>query len=111
MPYKIHTLLTDNGQVERMNRTLKEATVQRFFYQTHLHFRKHLQDFVNAYNFARRLKTLKGLTPNEYICAVWTKEPQRFKPLHSGTKQLERFSYGYSPSSARRHPERSEGSL
>jgi transposase InsO family protein len=24
-----------NGQVERMNRTLKEATVKRFFYQTH----------------------------------------------------------------------------
>ncbi|HEY0308373.1 MAG TPA: IS481 family transposase, partial [Acidobacteriaceae bacterium] len=39
---------------------------------------------VNAYNFARRLKTLKGLTPYEYICSTWTKEPQRFKlnPTH-----------------------------
>src|SRR3954451_22484649 len=27
---------------------------------------------------ARRLKTLKGLTPYEYICKVWTAEPQRF---------------------------------
>ena len=25
-------------------------------------------DFVAAYNFARRLKTLKGLTPYEFIC-------------------------------------------
>jgi hypothetical protein len=25
--------------------------------------RAHLRDFVDAYNFARRLKTLRGLTP------------------------------------------------
>ncbi|MGH6796061.1 MAG: IS481 family transposase, partial [Methylocella sp.] len=30
-------------------------------------------------NFAKRLKTLKGLTPYEYICKIWTKEPDRFK--------------------------------
>ena len=68
-----------NGQVERMNRTLKEATVQRFFSQTHDQLRRHLTDFVAAYNFARRRKTLKGLTPYESSCALWTKEPQRFK--------------------------------
>ncbi|MGE4036009.1 MAG: IS481 family transposase, partial [Parvularculaceae bacterium] len=28
---------------------------------------------------ARRLKTLKGLTPFEFICKCWTKEPKRFK--------------------------------
>jgi hypothetical protein len=32
-----------------------------------------------AYNFAKRLKTLKGLTPYEYICKIWTNEPDRFK--------------------------------
>ena len=44
----------------------------------------HLADFVAAYNFARRLKTLKGLTPYEFICKLWTKEPDRFilDPLH-----------------------------
>jgi transposase InsO family protein len=52
-----------NGQVERMNRTLKDATVKRYFYETHEQLRTHLTDFVMAYNFARRLKTLKGLTP------------------------------------------------
>jgi transposase InsO family protein len=73
-----------NGQVERMNRTLKEATVKRFYYQTHDELRSHLTDFVSAYNFAKRLKTLKGLTPYEYICKLWTKEPERFTldPLH-----------------------------
>jgi transposase InsO family protein len=73
-----------NGQVERMNRTIKEATVQRFYYATHDQLRTHLDDFVQAYNFARRLKTLKGLTPYEFICKQWTLEPERFRlnPLH-----------------------------
>jgi len=73
-----------NGQVERMNRTIKEATVKRFYYETHDQLRSHLTDFVGAYNFAKRLKTLKGLTPYEYICKTWTKEPERFTldPLH-----------------------------
>jgi transposase-like protein len=67
-----------NGQVERMSRTIKDATVKRFHYETHDELRSHLADFVSAYNFAKRLKTLKGLTPYEYICRVWTKEPERF---------------------------------
>jgi predicted transposase YbfD/YdcC/transposase-like protein len=67
-----------NGQVERMNRTIKEATVKRFYYETHDQLREHLANFVAAYNFAKRLKTLKGLTPYEFICKCWTKEPQRF---------------------------------
>ena len=35
--------------------------------------------FLDAYNFAKRLKTLKGLTPFESICKAWTSEPDRFK--------------------------------
>ncbi len=32
----------------------------------------------------RRLKTLRGLTPYEYICKIWTAKPQRFtlEPHH-----------------------------
>jgi transposase InsO family protein len=73
-----------NGQVERMNRTLKEATVKRFHYETHEQLRSHLADFVNAHNFGRRLKTLKGLTPDEAICKAWTAERKQFTldPLH-----------------------------
>ena len=67
-----------NGQVERMNRTIKDATVKRFYYETHDQLRQHLADFVSAYNFARRLKTLRGLTPYEAICKAWTDEPSRF---------------------------------
>lgn len=67
-----------NGQVERMNRTIKDATVKRYYYQSHEQLKSHLQTFLMAYNFARRLKTLKGLTPYEYVCKIWTKEPERF---------------------------------
>lgn len=124
LPYKIHTILTDNGiqftnrsrdknaghhifgrvcqendiehrltkinhpwtngQVERMNRTLKDATVKRYYYATNEQLKDHLHTFVTAYNFAKRLKTLKGLTPFEHIIKCWTDEPKRFKsnPSH-----------------------------
>ena len=124
VPYKIHTILTDNGiqftnrkvdkyawthifdrvcyenkiehrltkvnhpwtngQVERMNRTIKEATVKRYYYNSHKELRQHLYAFVNAYNFAKRLKTLKGLTPYEFIINTWQSEPERFNinPYH-----------------------------
>jgi transposase InsO family protein len=68
-----------NGQVERMNRTIKEATVKRYHYDSHQQLEAHLENFVNAYNFARRLKTLRGLTPYEYICKIWAAEPERFR--------------------------------
>lgn len=73
-----------NGQVERMNRTLKEATVRRYHYGSHDQLRRHLQTFLAAYNYAKRLKTLKGLTAYEYICRCWTETPDRFRlnPLH-----------------------------
>src|SRR5215216_2613117 len=73
-----------NGQVERMNRTLKDATVRRYHYDSHDQLRAHLQLFLDAYNYARRLKTLRGLTPYEFICKTWTDQPHRFRvnPTH-----------------------------
>ena len=73
-----------NGQVERMNRTIKDATVRRYHYGSHDELRHHLQLFVDAYNYGRRLKTLRGLTPYEFVCKVWTEQPARFRlnPSH-----------------------------
>ena len=73
-----------NGQVERMNRSLKEATVRRYHYDTHRQLEEHLAAFLNAYNFAKRLKTLRGLTPYQAICKAWTDQPDRFRfdPTH-----------------------------
>lgn len=73
-----------NGQVERMNRTVKEATIKRFHYETNDQLNEHLQRFLRAYNFAKRLKRLKGLTPYEFVCAEWRKNPSNFirDPTH-----------------------------
>lgn len=60
-----------------MNRTIKDATVKRFHYETQDQLRTHLADFLAAYNFARSLKTLNGLTPYECICKIRTSEPDR----------------------------------
>jgi transposase InsO family protein len=67
-----------NGQVERMNRTIKEATVRVYHYKDHDQSRHHLTAFLNAYNFAKRLKTLAGLTCYQFIISCWQKEPDRF---------------------------------
>ena len=58
--------------------------MKRFHYDSHDQLRTHLADFLAAYNFARRLKALSGLTPYEYICKIWTSEPDRFilDPIH-----------------------------
>src|ERR1700759_1383518 len=73
-----------NGQVERMNRTLQDPTVRRYHYDTHRQLAEHLAAFLEAYNFAKRLKTLRGLTPYECICNAWADDPARFRydPTH-----------------------------
>jgi transposase InsO family protein len=102
MPYRVHTVLTDdgvqftpqphqfppggqsfdrifreygmkhlltkpahpwtNGQGERFNCTFKEATVQRYHYESKAQLNEHLQAFLLAYNHAKRIKRLRGLT-------------------------------------------------
>ncbi len=76
-----------NGQVERMNRTIKDATVKRYHDDNHDQLRTHPADFMAAYNFARRLKTLNGRTPYEYICKIRTSEPDTFNgnPIYKMT--------------------------
>ena len=67
-----------------MNRTIKEATVKRFHHDDHDPLRQHLANFISAYNFGRRLKTFKGLTPYQFICKQWAIKPERFtqNPIH-----------------------------
>jgi len=58
-----------------MNQTIKQATVKRFHDDNHQQLRQHLDLFINADNFARRLETLNGLTPYESIHKQWTDQP------------------------------------
>ena len=68
-----------NGQAERMNRTIKDATVKVFHYDDLESLKAHVLAFVTAYNFAKHLKALRWRTPFQAICEAWTKDPSIFK--------------------------------
>ena len=68
-----------NGQAERMNRTIKDATVKIYHYDDLESLKAHVLAFVTAYNFAKHLKALRWRTPYQAICEAWTKDPSIFK--------------------------------
>ena len=68
-----------NGQVERLNRTRQEATVTRYAYDTHRALNEPLDNFLTADHVAKRLNTLQGLTPDDYLITGWQKDPDRLK--------------------------------
>jgi transposase InsO family protein len=73
-----------NGQAERMNRTVKDATVKAFHYDTLADLAAHVAAFLTAYNFAKHLKGLRWRTPFQAIRDAWTRDPRPFKinPRH-----------------------------
>ena len=48
-------------------------------YESHDELREHFLAFFETYNFDRRLKTLRGLTPFEFVCQCWTEDPDIFR--------------------------------
>jgi len=124
VPYKVHTVLTDNGvqfvqrdrsgdfvahvfgrvcdehgiehrltkpyhpwtngQAERMVRTIKDATTHTFHYGSIDDLRRHVRDWLSAYNFAKQLKALRFRTPFEAIRKLSEEKPDLFirKPDH-----------------------------
>jgi hypothetical protein len=55
----------------------------------------HLDNYISAYNFGRRVKTLRCLTPYEFICKQWTIELEWFtlNPFH----QMPGLNIGHRP--------------
>ena len=47
--------------------TIKEATVKRFHYDSHAQLTAHLQNFIDAYNYSRRLKIRRAATVQIYL--------------------------------------------
>ena len=68
-----------NGQVERMNKTIKDFTVKKYYYATKKQLGEHLHDFLMAYNFSKKLKSLKFMTPYEKIIKTWNENKGLFK--------------------------------
>lgn len=48
-------------------------------YESHDELREHFLAFFETYNFERRLKTLRGLTPFEFVCQCWADNPDEFR--------------------------------
>ena len=73
-----------NGQAERMNRTIKDATTKAFHYEDADALKAHVLSFVAAYNFAKHLKALRWRTPFEAIVEAWRRDPLPFSldPRH-----------------------------
>jgi transposase InsO family protein len=73
-----------NGQAERMNRTVKEATIKVFHYPDLEALKAHVLAFVAAYNLAKHLKQLRWRTPFQAVCDAWTRDPAPFRidPRH-----------------------------
>jgi hypothetical protein len=68
-----------NGQAERKNRTVKDATVRTFHYDDLESLKTHMPSFVTAYNFSKYLKELKWKTPFQCIYDAWQSHPSAFK--------------------------------
>lgn len=73
-----------NGQAERMVRTIKDATVRSFHYASIDDLRRHVRDWLLAYNYAKQLKALRFKAPIEALKAVSIEKPELFarQPSH-----------------------------
>ena len=67
-----------NGQVEIMNRVIKDATTKQFHYESVEAFKKHLMAFLMLYNFQRLLKSLKFISPWQAVCQYYSINPNAF---------------------------------
>jgi integrase-like protein len=68
-----------NGQAERMNRTVKDATIKVFHDPDLESLKAHILALVTAYNFGQHLKRLRWRTPFQAICEAWAKDPAPLK--------------------------------
>jgi len=74
----------DKRQAERMVRTIKDATTRTFHYGSIEALRRHVRDWLTAYNFAKQLKALRFKIPFEAIRKLSEEKPDLFiqKPDH-----------------------------
>lgn len=77
-----------NGQVERMNKTLKDATIKMFHYHTVEQFTVNLHDFLNYYNCSKKLRAIGRISPYDFLKEKYRINPKLF------TKNLDHHCVG-----------------
>jgi hypothetical protein len=73
-------------RLEKAHRASKIGDGQ--VHESHEQLRTHLSNFLASYNYARRLKTLSGLTPHEYMGTTTSRPDRRQVRLHRNTASL-----------------------
>lgn len=63
------------GRGARIERMMQDSVT----FTSEAHLRQLVEHFVHAYNFRRKLKTLRGKTPYEFLCRAWAEHPERFR--------------------------------
>ena len=66
------------GQISAIKAPLPGSSTPGVHYESHDDLREHFLAFFDTYNFDRRLKTLRGLTPFEFVCQCWKEDPAHF---------------------------------
>ncbi len=67
-----------NGQVEIINKKIKEHTTKKFYYENIKELKEHLYYYILAYNFKIKLKALKYKTPYEKIILEYKNNKDNF---------------------------------
>jgi hypothetical protein len=65
--------------VERINQTIKNATIIRYHCELPGPFLRYLVDFVSACDFVQRLETLKCIISTGFVCKRWVIDPELFR--------------------------------
>ena len=68
-----------NGQVEAVNKKIKENTVRKYHYESVEQLKEHLYFYILDYNFNKKLKALNFRTPYETIIDKHRQFPEIFK--------------------------------
>ena len=71
---------------------MKEATVKRYLYDSHAQRGSYLCHFIDPYNYSRRSKTPRGLSPLRVRLQMLNKRARSIQPksapANAGTNQL-----------------------
>ena len=68
-----------NGQVEIMNKQIKDNTTKKYTYESFDQLSDHLNQYMIAYNFAKQLKSLKFKTPYQKMIDIYKENVDSFK--------------------------------
>ena len=68
-----------NGQVEIFNKKIKAYTTKKYYYETVKQLKDHMMAFLLAYNYQKKLKALKYISPYDKLLQIFETNEQLFK--------------------------------